>query len=257
MFKVGDNVYVANAYDCVWRPWLTTIKEIVDGKYVCEVKHKNYNTFNGDDIISDVGFDQVFADPLSCREYIDAYYYDALCKNCTYEKDAGRILTCKDCEHVIKIEAMGPLSCDVGICGNTGVQVWNAARSTTGMEICKKYSPTLPQHQDWDWDRYEDLLKNCEFNKECKHHVESCHKTCSYEKYMDKLIRIPVDFEYGNRNVRWALIKRSEWVDLSFKSDDGFWCWGVVYTPEYTKSGRIKRGTVNNIEMFEERKELW
>jgi len=226
--KVGDFVYVPNAYDTTWKPWLTQIEEVRDGKYVCEVKSRNYNSFDAPDNVSLREFDQVFADPLSCKEFIDNYYYDGMCRGCSYYDDAGLILKCYMCQHYKR----------------DGDKRYCRKRLVAAPEICKDFSSTMPQYEKWTWDRYDDLLRNCEFNKECKHHCDSCHKTCSYEKYMDEYVSVPVDYTYNGRKVAYQLVRRKDWV-----SGNKNIC-GIRYAPEYTKSGKIKKGTVNNIEMM-------
>lgn len=255
-FKVGDWVYVPNAYDTIWKPCLTQINEISNGKYLCEIKYKNFASFNGDDHVVEREFDKVFGDPISCRDYIADYYYDGLCKNCIYEKDAGTILNCSMCRYNIKVDEPDPVKWNWGYCEFTDIPVWSSKSAARGMEICRNFSPTLPQYEDWTYERYEDLLKNCDFNPECIHHRESCHRTCTYEKYINELMRIPVkNKEYSNRKITHVFVKRKEWVDQSFCGDESGYvlCWGVCYAPEYTKTGKLKKGTLNQVEVFDMR----
>ena len=253
-FKVGDCVYVPNAYDTIWKPWLTKIEEIINDKYLCEIKYKNYSSFNGDDHVVKREFDKVFGDPLSCREYIADYYYSGLCRNCMYEKDAGTILNCSMCRHNIKVDESDPVKWNWGYCKFTEIPVWSARCATRGSEICRNFSPALPQYEDWSWERYENLLKNCDFNPGCVHHRESCHKTCSFEKYMDEYISVPWEIEYEGRKTSYALVKRQDWVDQNFLTDDGhIICWGLKLKPKYTKTGKLKKGTVNQVVVFTEK----
>ena len=244
-------VYVPNAYDIVWQPYLTKIEYIDNGIYYCKIRQRNLSSFNSLDNEFVYPFKQVFEDRESCQDYIDKYYYDGLCKGCKYADDAGTILNCSMCSHMIQRRNSDPTKYDSGYCKYSGISVWSARNPCIGKEICKNFSPSLPQYQDWSWLRYDDMLRNCEFNKECTHHKYSAYKNLriSYDKYMSEYIQIPVD----DKNIESLYIKRSEWIDQSFVLGNGRYKYhGVKYKPELTRSGHIKKGTANKSEFFDE-----
>lgn len=249
---IGRMVYVPNAYSWKWEPCLTYVKEIRNGKYVCEVPHQNYADNSGKIYRIEVEFDEVYKDYDSCLEYITNYYYGGFCEGCKYDKIAGTIWNCEDCSHLIIQK--GDLSSDRFICEKCGVCV--GSTYVLCHNICKYYDPTLPQNirEYVSWEHYDDILKNCEYNPDCIGHQKSCHKTCSYDIYMNQMIRIYCDkFDYDGKIVQSYLIKRKEWIDLSFNTNDGILCWGLGFAPEYTKKGQIKKGTANRVVSFKER----
>ena len=248
MFKESDIVYVPWPYDTSWEPQLTKIEYIDNGIYYCKVKQRNFSSFNATDNEHIYGFaDNIFADRESCEEYIRLYYYDGLCDGCKYADVAGTVLKCNVCKHRKIIYPDNPVDNPKEICGPTGVFV-------AVSDICSNFSPALPQYESWSWARYEDLLKNCEFNKECIHHLQSVHKTCDYDKYLNEWVKIPVDDE----KIEYLYITRNEWNEQSFfnGSPRGYWYHGVRFKPEYTKTGKIKKGTLNRSEFYDEVK-LW
>ena len=252
-FKIGDLVYVPNALDMKWNPCLTRVEEFEGGDYYCKVPYKNMAgfSFGTKQVLRPFKEFEIFSKKDDCQEYINNYYYYGLCHGCKYEVDAGTILNCSICQHNIKVNEPDPVKWNWGYCENTGITVWSGKTSCVGLEICRNFSPTLPQYQDWNYEKYEDLLKNCEFNRNCVHHVESCHRTCSFEKYMDEFVHVPGEAEFEGREVAFVFVKRSEWVDQSFKDRDCIKCWGVRLKPELTKAGKLKKGTVNQNIMFD------
>ena len=257
MYKVGDIVYVPNAYDVIWEPYATIIEDVLDpGHIVCFLKHKNYSSFNGQDITQEtvLNIKQVFSNSIECQKYIQNYYYDGLCRNCNYYKDSGTILRCLTCTHNCRHKTDSSThNWEIGVCSYSGLQVWTQEKPNLGEEICKHYSPTITQYTKWTWDKYNDLLQKCEFNQDCIHHSCSCHKTISYDKYINEFKRIPFSSIYDKKNIDYVYIKRKEWVDQDFYDDKGIWCWGVVYSPEFTKTGKIKKGSCNIAMMFRDK----
>lgn len=248
--KIGDLCWVAHAYDVEYR---ATPMEIVDitsendkTLYWGYVTAHNFAGRRTEKVFR--SFDKVFGDKFDCEDYIWNYYYDRLCRDCKYEKTAGTILNCSACVHNQHIKALDVTKWDYGKCELCGITVWSAEKRHIGMPICKHFSPIRGY---WSYKKYVDLLKNCDFNPDCPHHKESAHKTCSFDKYMNEYVKVPVDLKYNGRQVSYVFVKRSEWCDQNFIDDGNIKCWGVKYEPEYTKSGKIKKGTVNNVEAFD------
>ena len=156
----------------------------------------------------------------------------------------------------MKVVEPDPTDWHWGYCEFTGVPVWSGKGVTKGFEICQNFYPTLPQYKDWNYERYEDLLKNCEFNKECIHHKNSCHKTCTFEHYMNEFVSVPVKAKYNGRDVAYALIKRSDWIKQNYITKWGIICWGVKLKPILTKTGRQMKGTINQSIVFDKEIEL-
>ena len=246
-------VYVPNAYDAIWEPWATEVEYVENGLYYCEVRQRNFSSFNAADDVVVRGFKDVFEDIKSCQDYINLYYYDGYCRGCKYRADSGTILNCSMCVYNVKVKSDNITEYDKGVCDITNVPVWSARNPCIGAEICMYFSPSLSQYEDWTWERYRDLLKYCEFNKECLHHKNSAHKTCDYDKYLDEFIKIPVDDD----KIEYLYIRRREWIDHSFVNEHGDYLYhGVRFKPEYTKTGKIKKGTLNRSEFYDEVK-IW
>lgn len=249
--QIGDLCWVAHAYDVSYQP---TVMEIVDITNENDsLLYWGYVTVNNlagrriEKILR--SFDKAFHDSISCSDYIHNYYYDGLCEGCEYEKSAGLILNCSTCVHNKHISVSDVTKWDYGKCDLCGITVWSAERRHIGMPICRRYSP-IRKYDTTSYEEYIDILKNCEFNQDCPHHTASCHKTCSFDKYMNEMIKVPVNLKYNGRQVSYAFVKRSEWCEQSFIENGNIRCWGVKYAPEYTKSGKIKNGTANNVETF-------
>ena len=160
--SVGDYVFVPNAYDVKWEPYFTKIECVEKGNYYCKVRKRNLSSFNAPDDYVEYPFSshEVFSNVDDCKKYIDDYYYDGYCKECKYFKDAGTILKCSMCSHVKK-----------HYCELNNLQV--CTNNSSSREICKNYHYKAPQYVEWDWNRYADLLVNCEFNQLCDHHSKS------------------------------------------------------------------------------------
>ena len=257
-FKVGDFVYVPHAVSWIWEATLTKIEEITDTSYICDVLLEEFGSREGL-VHRKIGFDKehVFANKDDCRKYIDDYYYSGLCKGCKYDKIAGIAWDCNDCANKVVVKSEDVTQHDKFYCSKCNVCIGGTYIGRH--EICKYYDPTLPQNiKEYEsYEKYDDYLRNCEFNRECIHHKNSCHKTMPYERYLDKFIRIPCSFKYEERHVEAYFIKRKEWIDLSFKDDDGcFYCYGFAFSPVYNKNGSIKKGTANNVKMFENRTKI-
>lgn len=240
MYNVGNLVFVPNAYDWVWESYMTIIKDVVkenDGtyKYYADCLHNNLFN-NGLSEIVERCFDEheIFTSKEECDKYISNYYYGGLCRGCYYDDIAGTIWDCHDCEHKKN-----------GRCDLSGIVV--GVQYHKAFECCRYYSPTFPQNKrDYvSWEHYEDILMNCEFNPECVHHKNSCHKTCTYDRYMNELVEFPISFEFEGRKVKYAKIKREMWVNQSFLSGSILKCKILVLEPELTQTGRRKKGSID------------
>lgn len=245
-YNVGDWVYIPNAYEWKWEPYRSQIEEVEETKdgtvyYIrtCEndlmifescvkrplCKFKEHEVFAADDL-------------KGCQKYISEYYYDALCRGCKYDKVNGVIWDCHDCKNK-----------ENGVCKRTGIIVGKSY--SKAKECCRFYEPTFPQNvRDYvSWECYEDILKNCEFNPNCVFHKKSCHRTCTYERYMNELIGIPVRFMNNKRKVRTVKILRKDWVNQTFprETDDKkeIRCRLIEYDPELTPTGKRKKGALN------------
>lgn len=254
MFNVGDMVFVPNAYDWIWRSHLTKIEEISneDGKmvYYADCPQLNLFSFNSGNQIKRIKFfeKEIFKTKAECDEYISNYYYGGLCKGCHYEDIAGDIWYCNDCSFIEKVKGEKPGDNFKLVCKRNNLDV-GGQYVARGHEICKYYDPTLPQNKKTyvSWEHYDDILRNCEFNKECVHHKNSCHKTCSYEWYMNQLVDIPISFKLGDRVVRSARITRRMWIEQNFLNNGILKCKSLDFVPELTKTGRVKKNSVRFI----------
>ena len=251
--NIGDYVFVPHATSWVWESTLTQIEDETEKYYICDVLVDEFGSREGL-VHRKIGFDKehVYENRKDCDEYISLYYYDGLCKGCKYY-DVETNWDCNDCLYKGVVKNQDVTKHDTYICRKCDVVI--GGTYTGRHEICKYYNPTLPQNVTnyISWDIYNDVLKNCEYNRECIHHKNSCHKTCSYDKYMNEYIKIPCDFIYEGRGVESYLIKRSEWVNLDFKDKDGFYCWGLRFKTLYNKNGSIKKGTANQGIMFDKK----
>lgn len=240
MYNVGDFVYVPNAYEWVWKSCLTQVKDIVKTennsyKYYADCPHNSLFNNEPPEMV-ERSFDEheIFTSREECDKYILNYYYGGLCRGCHYDDIAGTIWDCHDCEYKKS-----------GICELSGIVVGRQYHKA--FECCRYYSPTFPQNKrDYvSWEHYDDILKNCEFNPECECHKKSCHKTCTYEHYMNELISIPISFEFEERKVKYAKIARRMWIDQTFLSDRILQCKCLELEPELTKTGRRKKGSID------------
>lgn len=245
-YSVGTVVFVPNAFDWIWRSCMTTIKEVVniDGEdvYYADCLH-NRLTNNDPPQMEEFRFSEkeIFLNKKDCDKYISDYYYGGLCVGCKYDEKSGTIWRCKDCKHCMKCESSDVTKFTTYRCGKTGILV--GAQYSQFSEICKYYEPTLPQNirEYVSWENYDDILRNCEFNKECQHHKQSCHKTCTYERYMNELKKITFSFEYNGRKVTGIRIHRKQWIDLSFIHDDVIECVSLDYEFERNRRGVPKK----------------
>ena len=264
-FQVGDLVYVPHAYDTQFQPYLTKVDEIEyqNGKllYCCTVKKKNYAAFNQPDDEQYIEFEEyeVFSptELKKCEKYISDKYYGGLCSGCKYGKISGDIWRCNDCQHKITVSATQSTDWNVYKCGLTGIVVGNQKKHICS-EICKYYSPTLPQNikNYVSWQHYQDILKNCEFNPDCIHHRKSVHHTVSYERYLNETVRIPISFKMGEETVIYVRIYRKDWNDGNFIDGDVITCVGVGFAPLLTEKGKVKKGTYNRGESFDVPKKI-
>lgn len=257
--NVGDFIYVPHATSWIWEPTLSKIEEITDDYYICEVLVDEWGSREGL-TRRKIGFkkEYAFTNKADCEKYISEYYYDGLCRGCKYD-DVETNWNCNDCKYKIVVKPEDVTGHDLYVCSKCDIII--GGTYTGRHEICKYYEPTLPQNiREYNsWEAYDDVLRNCEYNRECAHHKNSCHKTCSYDRYMNQFVRIgckELNFVYNERKVESYLIKRSEWINLDFKDKDGFYCWGLRYESIKNKNGTYKKGTVNNGIMFEKRTKI-
>lgn len=245
IYNVGDLVYVPNAYNWRWEPCRTVINDIieVDGekRYYADCPHDNLAGRRHE--IKEMCFreKELFDSIESCREYIFNFYYDGLCTGCNYENKCGNVWTCKDCEYCEKHISDSPTDKYSLICSKTNIEM--GKQYGMPMEICKHYSPTLPQNirEYGSWEEYNDVLRNCEFNKECIFHMKSCHKTCTYEYYMNKYMKIPFDFIFRGRSVKAIYIRRQQWINQDFIDGNIIKCLAIDYAYEKNKRGLPKK----------------
>lgn len=246
-FKPSDIVWVAHASEWVWTPTLTKIDYVLNDKYYCKVRVHDLNSFNSF-YESCVPFDMVFKDKNSCAEYIDNYYYGGYCRGCKYDKISGTIWNCEDCSHLTRVKDGYH---NKYICKKCNIIV--GGTYTHCHAICKYYDPTLPQNirEYVSWEHYDDILRHCEFNPDCECHKKSCHKTSPYDRYMNQVIRIYHEFMFEDKECDSFLIKRKNWINLSFYTDNGIICQGVGLKPQRDKRGNIKKGTANKTITFD------
>lgn len=248
-FKVGEYVFVPNAYEAIWKTTLSRIEEIETENnvdvYLCKVLRHNLAARSDPEYVNMPYQDyQVFPrteqGKQQCDEYVSNYYYGGLCNGCKYEEIAGQIWKCTECEHCIADEVNDPTKPKPMRCEFTGIIVSEFYRQSHSVEACKKFSPFRPQHKrDFNsWEQYNDYLMNCEFNKNCIHHKESAWKTCTYEHYMDEeLIKIPFSFVFHNREVTGVKITRRRWIEQSFLLDGKLHCYSVHFKYQLNKRG--------------------
>lgn len=259
-FNVGDIVYVPHAHGMTFQPYMTKVDDVIlnDGKtlYCVTVKTKNFSAFNEPDDEHYITYDEseVFSptEIEKCRKYVSDRFYGGLCTGCKYDDISGDIWSCDDCLHKVTISRSKPTDWDVYKCGLTDIVVGNQKQSKC-LEICKHYSPTLPQNIKHyvSWEHYQDVLKNCEFNPECVHHKKSVHGTVSYERYLNESVKIPLSFKMGDETVNHVRIYRKDWNEGNFIDGDIVTCIGVGFAPQYTDKGKIKKGTYNRGISFE------
>lgn len=255
MYNVGDIVFVPNAVEWVWDACYTQIKRISEdnGKitYYADCPHHNLFSISPGNGIENVERSfkehEVFNDLNECKKYISDYYYGGLCKNCHYNDRAGQVWRCGDCAEVVKVIGENPTDNYKLVCKKLNLVVGGQYRLP--FEICKFYEPTLPQNKKEyvSWEHYDDLLRNCEFNKECNHHKQSVHKTCSYEWYMNELVEVPISFKMGDKKVISAKVPRKTWIDHSFVFGDILKCRSLKFEPELTKTGKRKKNSIKGV----------
>lgn len=258
-YKIGDMVFVPNAFDWVWLSCMTTIKEVtnIDGKDIYYADCPHNNLFNNEPSkVKEFRFEEkeIFLNKSDCDEYIRNYYYSGLCDGCYYENKCGNIWRCKDCSHCIKCENPDITKYNTYRCTKTNILI--GVQYSAFSEICKYYKPTLTQNKREyvSWENYEDILRNCEFNKTCKLHSKSCHKTCTYEWYMNEIMVIPYSFVFKGRDVKAVRIRRKQWIEQNFLHlDEGIIeCTGVDFVYERNKRGLQKKECYPLTEWFGE-----
>lgn len=208
MYQVGENVYVPNAYDFQWQPYLTTIEEIDGDTYYCRIRV--YNLIGGctDTLLANFRRDEIFATIEECQNHIDYYYYGKYCENCHYDDIAGDVWDCHDCSHLRKEPNPTFKYHDRYYCDRTRITVGGSYANCH--EICAHYDPTLPQNKKSyvSWDFYDDILRNCTFNPDCDLHTKSVHKTCPYERYMNQYVSFPLLGVYDGKKTDYGLVTR-------------------------------------------------
>lgn len=255
-FNVGDLVYVPHAYTALFEPHLTCVDEVSDDGYYCTLLVNNMAGRCIERVSIHFKEHEVFAkdEREKCAEYIRLYYYSGYCDGCKYDKIAGDIWDCHDCAYK-KIRKSGKVGLhDIHYCSRTGVVV--GGTYCHHLECCKHFSPTLPQHKAayQSWEYYDDILRNCEFNTECPGHKYSAIKTCPYERYMNQLVRFPLNIEYYGEKVEYGMVKRSTWIENNFidKENRKVTVSGLCFAPLYTPKGMLKKGTANRTVTFDE-----
>ncbi len=253
MFSVGDFAFVPNACEWRWKTSLTVIKKIEEtenGKiYYADCLHNNL--FARDEGIKSIertfAEREVFKTKEECDEYVGNYYYDRLCRGCKYDKVAGNVWRCDDCEYAVTHFPENPTDSYCKKCSKSGITI--SGQYSRGFEICKFYKPILPQNirEYVSWEKYNDILMNCEFNPQCRHHTDSAHRTCTYDWYMQQHVRIPLVFEYDGRKVKQVGIHRRNWIDQDFMENGIVKCTFLILDPELTKTGRKKKNSINSI----------
>ncbi len=253
---VGEVVYVPNAYTVKWESHMTRIKRVYKDengiyKYYVDCPIDRLTNNDPPEIVEKCYKEhQIFVSRKDCDEYIDNYYYDGLCRGCKYDKINAYIATCGDCEYMVNIPRVKPTDNYIGKCKLTNITV-SSKPPIRQHECCKYYKPTLSQNKKAyvSWEYYEDMLINCEFNKKCICHTKSCHKTCTYDWYMNyKRVAFPISFEFNGRKVWQAKVTRRVWIEQSFLNGDILECLALTLVPELTKTGRKKKGSVDFVE---------
>jgi hypothetical protein len=260
-FNVGDLVYVVHARGWVWEPTLTKVEEICGDRYICDVYKEEWGSRDGARLVP-IAFleSEVFdkSERKECADYINKRYYGGYCEGCKYDKISGTIWRCDDCKHKKAVKNKDLTKHDSYVCELTDIVV--GGTYIPCREICKRYEPTLPQNiRDYvSWEHYDDILRKCEYNPECVGHKLSVHKTCPYERYMEQIVRVPYSFQYGEETVINLHVKRREWLDLSFISEDKkkLYVWGLGFKEKRNKNGTIKKGTANRGVSFEKLTEI-
>ena len=260
-FNVGDIVYVVHARSWVFEPVLTKIEEIFQDKYICDVYKEEWGSRDGARLVSILFPEsEVFdkSERQECVKYINNRYYGGYCEGCKYDKISGTIWRCDDCKHKKVVKNEDLTKHDSYVCELTGIVV--GGTYIPCREICKHYEPTLPQNiRDYvSWEHYDEILRKCEYNPNCICHKESVHKTCDYTRYMNQIINVPYRFKYGDETVINLHVKRREWIDLSFISNDKkrLYVWGLGFEAKCDKRGNIKKGTANRGVNFEKITEI-
>lgn len=246
--SVGDYVIVPHAYAWKWEPTTIVIDDIRtednEKVYYAECAYDNmFSSKNNHDTKTfrfeeDKLFPNTFEGLEACKEYIDNYYYAGYCANCKYNKWIEDFF-CKDCVHC-ETERKSATDNTLYRCKINGSVVGCQYQTPIGKEICKYYESVLPQEQALfrSWDDYIDVLKNCDFNKECPTHKLSCHKTCDYERYLNQLIRIGLSFSFTfeERKVNSIKILRKRWMEQEFLDGNLLKC--AVLNFDYKKNKR-------------------
>lgn len=248
-FKVGDKVFVPNAFDWSWKPEITMVEKtaVENDNIVYYARCLYQNPVSNNAAIEKQWYifneSEVFATSDECKEYISNHYYGGLCRGCKYDDIGGAIYFCNDCGLCKLREVTGENHGEL-ICSRTGITVGNKY-SIRKSEICKYYIPMLPQHKAeyGSWEKYDDVLKNCDFNPKCRHHSESAHKTCTYEFYMGRIVVVPYSFEFNGREVKAIRIRRSQWINQSFidVENNVIKCLGLDYNVEWNSRGKPKK----------------
>lgn len=263
MFKVGDMVYVAFAVGWKFETHLTTVKDVVekDGEveYIvecyCDAARFSNDMFEhyDDSRKENEIFEATKEGKAKCDKYVSNYYYDGLCRGCEYE-NFGSVFRCTDCSHC---KDMGhknltdprPMKCVLNKIVVGGFYIKSHAH-----EICKYFDPVLPQikREFQSWEKYNEVLKNCEFNKECPMHKNSVWKTCTYEYYMDsKLVGFPIKFMLDGREVTSVKVPRRRWVNQDFLNGDILECTTVNFAYEKGRNGLPKKECLPIYQSFE------
>lgn len=253
MFKIGDMAFIAFAVDWKFESHITTIKDIVEENgetyYIVDCFERgtaNDSKFRHYDDRRKIG--EIFAatkeGKTECDKYISNYYYGGLCRDCKYDNDAGAVYRCTKCKHCRDMGQKNPADQRPMKCFWNNIVVGEFYRKSHGHEICKYFDPILPQDKKTfrNWDYYNEILMNCEFNKNCPHHKNSVWKTCTYERYMDfELVGFPIRFSFNGREVVSVKVPRRRWINQDFLNGDILECSILYFAYEKGRNGLPKK----------------
>ena len=245
-YKTGDYAFVAHASGKVFKATLSKVEEVFEGdsapayRFTLPVAGFVAGATGVKTTTKWYPESEVFDTREQCDDYIDAFYGYALCNGCEYE-DADNTFYCNDCVHAQVVVNPEDKWKSWLKCGKRGVRL---TTDITGQneEICPNFRcERFPQTQTGygSWDRYQELLINCLYNKECDHHALSCHVTCSYDHYRKEMVRVPLVCKYDGQWIEAVLMPREEWWnDDNFKKD-AIRAWGVRYW-HHTSQGKTE-----------------
>lgn len=263
-FKIGDYIWtpVGGLSTARWQSYHTKILDIdiKNNTYLVILPHENYFAQPNTEIEYNEYYQfefEVFSTREECDKYIINYYFDGLCVRCDY-KDTFTTWNCKDCEYCQRVNDTDCNCMFLKDNYNLDVKVADFYSGGHSMEICKFYKPTLPQNirEYISWEVNDDILRNCEFNPDCDLHKYSCHKTCTYEHYMNQRIKIPIEFNYNGRKVKHIQIFRYQWINQDYIIGDKLKCLCLYFDYELNKHSKPRKEDYPLYEVFDELTEV-